>query len=66
MALQAGRPVGIGRLASMPGVAVSTLLHFHEPYLMRLGLATATPHGRVALSPAPERGLRLVGAAPDN
>ena len=36
----------------MLGVNAETLERDHEPYLFHLGLATATPHGRIAL---PER-----------
>ncbi len=45
----ARRPLGISRVASMLAVPVKTLERFHEPYLFRLGLATTTPSGRIAL-----------------
>ncbi len=45
-----GRPLGLERLAGMLGVDAATLARDHEPYLFRLGLATTTPHGRVALN----------------
>jgi Holliday junction DNA helicase RuvB len=45
-----GRPLGIGRLAAILGVDAGALEREHEPYLFRRGLATTTPHGRIALN----------------
>ena len=44
------RPLGVGRVAGLIGVDAATLERDHEPYLFRLGLATTTPGGRIALS----------------
>ena len=43
------RPLGISRLASTLAVPVKTLERFPEPYLFRMGLATTTHAGRIAL-----------------
>jgi len=42
-------PIGLHRLAAMLGVDARVLERDHEPYLFRLGLASATPSGRIAL-----------------
>lgn len=39
----------LSRVAALVGVDALALERFHEPYLFRLGLATTTPNGRVAL-----------------
>ncbi len=44
-------PIGIGRFSATLGVPETTLQTRHEPYLFRLGLATTTPAGRMALTP---------------
>ncbi len=46
-----GRPIGLCRVAAMIGASPRTLERLHEPYIFRLGLATTTPNGRVAITP---------------
>ena len=48
--LQSGRrePMGIKKLSAMVGISPATIQSVHEPFLMRLGLMTATPRGRIA------------------
>ena len=57
-------PTGIARLSAQLGVDPQALERDHEPYLFRLGLATTTPHGRVALNADEMRGpiARLAAA----
>jgi Holliday junction DNA helicase RuvB len=47
-----GRPIGLARLAAILGRPPRVLERLHEPYIFRLGLATTTPCGRVALNGA--------------
>ncbi len=61
-----GGPVGLKTLAAAVGEDESTLETVYEPYLLRLGLISRTPRGRVATAPAyrhlglppPEEGTR--------
>lgn len=64
-----GGPVGLGTLAASVDEAPATLEEEYEPYLMRKGLLTRTPRGRVAAAAAYEHlGLvppqGLVSASP--
>ena len=43
-----GGPVGVQTLAAATAEEVGTILDVYEPYLMRIGLITRTPQGRVA------------------
>jgi Holliday junction DNA helicase RuvB len=43
-----GRPLGLRRAADMLGISFTTLERLYEPYLLRLGLVSTTPQGRVA------------------
>jgi Holliday junction DNA helicase RuvB len=47
-----GRPIGLARIAAILGRPPRVLERLHEPYIFRLGLATTTPCGRVALNGA--------------
>ena len=49
-----GEPVGLKTLAACVGEEVDTLESVFEPYLLRLGLLTRTPRGRVATAKAYE------------
>jgi Holliday junction DNA helicase RuvB len=42
------RPLGLHRAADMLGISPTTLERVYEPYLLRLGLVSITPQGRVA------------------
>jgi Holliday junction DNA helicase RuvB len=42
------RPLGLARAAEILGICPTTLERVYEPYLLRLGLVTTTPAGRVA------------------
>ncbi len=54
-----GGPVGINSLAAATNEEEDTIEDIYEPYLMRLGLLTRTPKGRVATPQAYEHlGLR--------
>ncbi len=44
-----GRPIGLSRIAAIIGASPRTLERLHEPYIFRLGLATTTPNGRIAI-----------------
>jgi Holliday junction DNA helicase RuvB len=46
------RPIGLARLAAILGRPPRVLERLHEPYIFRLGLATTTPCGRVAINGA--------------
>ena len=41
--------MGLARIAAIMGTSTRALERLHEPYIFRLGLATTTPHGRVAM-----------------
>jgi len=43
-----GGPVGVQTLAAATAEEVGTILDVYEPYLMRVGLITRTPQGRMA------------------
>jgi len=43
-----GGPVGVQTLAAATAEEVGTILEVYEPYLMRIGLITRTPQGRMA------------------
>jgi Holliday junction resolvasome RuvABC ATP-dependent DNA helicase subunit len=43
--------MGLNRVAAIIGASPRALEHLHEPYIFRLGLATTTPSGRVAITP---------------
>jgi holliday junction DNA helicase RuvB len=60
-----GGPVGLNTLAVSVGEEAETIEAVVEPFLVRIGLITRTPRGRVA-TPEGWRhfGLRLPGAAP--
>lgn len=57
-------PIGLTRAAAMLGVDTRVLQRDHEPYLFRLGLATATPQGRIALNGM--AGSRSFSICPEN
>jgi len=48
--LQDGKrePIGLKKLSAMTGISAATIQAVHEPFLMRLGLMTSTPRGRMA------------------
>jgi holliday junction DNA helicase RuvB len=53
----AGKPVGLGTLASIVGEEESTIEEVVEPYLLKVGYIERTPRGR-QITPAGERYLR--------
>ena len=55
-----GGPVGVSTLAISVGEEVETVEAVSEPFLLRLGLITRTPRGRVATS----GGYRHLGLEP--
>jgi len=55
----AGGPVGVQTLAAATSEETDTIEEIYEPYLMRVGLLSRTPKGRVATPAAYEHlGLR--------
>jgi Holliday junction DNA helicase RuvB len=48
----AGKPVGLNTLAAATGEEEDTITDLHEPFLIRLGLITKTPKGRMATDAA--------------
>ncbi|MDP4000994.1 MAG: Holliday junction branch migration DNA helicase RuvB [bacterium] len=64
----AGGPVGISSLAAAASEDIGTIEDIYEPYLLRLGLLTRTPKGRMATpaaydhmkKPPPEQNQRLL------
>jgi Holliday junction DNA helicase RuvB len=55
-----GKPVGLNTLAAATGEEEDTITDVHEPFLIRLGLITKTPKGRMATDAA----YRHLGVTP--
>jgi len=47
-----GGPVGIQTLAAATAEEIDTIEEIYEPYLMRVGLLSRTPKGRIATEAA--------------
>ena len=41
------RPVGLNTIAALTGDEATTIEDYYEPYLLKLGLLTRTPRGRM-------------------
>jgi Holliday junction DNA helicase RuvB len=49
----ARRPLSLASLAAQTGIAKTTILERHEPFLLKLGWVEVTPNGRVAVGAPP-------------
>jgi Holliday junction DNA helicase RuvB len=47
------RPLSLASLAAQTGIAKTTILERHEPFLLKLGWVEVTPNGRVAVGAPP-------------